>query len=452
VTAYVTTLSWADFSHLLHNQDLVHGLYYLFIRIWTHTFGDSVLALRVPSIIGMGVAAGGIAVLGRRLHSTPVGVAAGLIFIAIPTVSRYGEEARSYAWVVALVTLATLALLAALDEGSGARWSGYGLLLIMIVYLHVGAATILLPHAILAWNAWRCSSGRQLTAWLATAAVSILTAGPLLYLASRQAGQVDWITSDAAAVRRYPIELFGSVPVSYAIVGLGLLGAVRLSLSRPGWTVALLAWALLPPVFDYGTVSFAHLFLAKYALFTLPAWALLGAGLLAPAGRRASSGRAWTTPLRWMAIATGVVGLAAAGFTAQQDLRRSPLAGEPDFRAAAAAIDAGYRHGDGVVYVGTYRFARIPFRYELQHATPNDLYAAVDTAHNGWFYPQDCADPTSCLKGAPRIWLVVSNYSNDDFYGLPANEADPLRSEYHKTITSTFTNIRVVLLVQTTKD
>lgn len=86
VTVYVTNLSTHDFVHLLHNQNLVHALYYVFTGAWTGIFGTSLLALRSPSMVGMAVAAGGIAVLGRRLCNLTVGIAAGLIFAALPAV------------------------------------------------------------------------------------------------------------------------------------------------------------------------------------------------------------------------------------------------------------------------------------------------------------------------------------------------------------------------------
>jgi mannosyltransferase len=444
VTAYVTTLSWNDFTRLLANQDLVHGLYYAAMRLWTAVFGTSLLALRLPSMIGMAVAAGAVTVLGRRLHSTVVGLAAGLVFAALPAVSRYGQEARSYGWVVALGVLSTLALTIALDRPTKPRWLIYVVLTIMLAYLHFAAAMVLLPHGLMAWYAWRRRQ-RHIGWWVAMAAVVAVSAAPLLYLASRQSGQVSWIKSDWAAVQRYPAELFGSTIVFCAVVLIGLVGAARLAHIRPDVALPLLAWAVVPPLLSYATVDFAHLFLAKYSLFTLPAWALLAAGVFASPSPYAR--RAFSLPQLAGVLAVVLV-LSLLGLEGQREMRRSPLAGEPDFRAAATVVEAQFQPGDGIAYVGTYRWARLPFAYELHRAKPADVFAAVSPAQNGWFYPRECADPARCLGSTPRIWLVVSNYDNDDYRGLPANQAEELRRDYQVTSTHKFESIRVLLLVR----
>jgi mannosyltransferase len=472
VTVYVTKLSTSDFVHLLHNQDLVHALYYSAMRIWTSSFGTSLLALRLPSMIGMAVAAGAVAVLGRRICNLTTGVAAGLIFAVLPAVSRYGEEARSYGWVVALAVLSTLALTSAIRRPTALRWLAYVALTITLTYLHFAAALVMLPHGILAWSGARRRRQRQFASWIASAATVTVVASPLLLLASKQSSQVDWIQSNLTAVKQYPTELFGSQTVFWMIALAAIVGAVRLARPRPGAAVALVAWALIPPLFDYATVGFAHLFLAKYALFTLPAWVILASAALAPApatepaaGNVAAANDGWApgvvdghptrrdrrpATVRWQIA--GVIGMtlviALAGLSGQRNVRHSPLAGEPDFQSAARVVDAGYKPGDGIVYVGTYRFGRIPFDYELHTARPADVYAAVSMADNGWFYPQDCTHPAACLGTTPRVWLVVTNYSTEDYTGLPSNEAAPLRAGYHPTSTATFENIRIVLLVR----
>lgn len=444
VTTYVSRLSRHDLLHLLRDQDLVHSLYYLLIRLWTAIFGYSVFDFRLPSMIGMAVAGASIAVLGRRLHSGWAGLGAGLMFAALPSVSRYGQEARSYAWVVALTCLTTIVLTFALARPSILRWSGYGLLALGLTYLHFAAAMVLLPHAVLALAASRKSREGQFRGWAVTATIVAVMAAPFLYEASKQSGQVDWIKSDGAAIQRYPVELFGSQVVASILVILGLLGAMRLARTRPGVSVALLVWALVPPFVSYFTVGFAHLFLAKYALFTLPAWTLLAAATFTPA----KGTRRWFAALQVVTALAAVAVLAAAGLPGQRIVRESPLAGEPDFHSAAAVVDTGYQSGDGIVYAGTYRIARIPFGYELHRATPTDVYVAVTPQQNGWFYPQDCADPVKCLGTTPRVWLVVTNFSDDDYYGLPSGEADALKQGYAATSKTKFTNIRVVLLVR----
>ena len=99
---------------MLGHADVVHGAYYVLMWFETRVAGTGTLALRFPSAVAMAVAAGVIAVLGRRLASTRAGLAAGLVFAALPTVTWYGQNARSYALVTALATIASYLLVRAM--------------------------------------------------------------------------------------------------------------------------------------------------------------------------------------------------------------------------------------------------------------------------------------------------------------------------------------------------
>jgi mannosyltransferase len=347
--------------------------------------------------------------------------------------------------VVALAVLSTLALTWALERPILLRWLLYALLTLTLTYLHFAAALVMVPHALLAWGASRRGEAAQLGRWVAVASGVALGSAPLLYLASGQTGQVSWVKDDWAAVRQYPDQLFSSETVFWAVALAAVVGAVRLAQTRPGLASPLLAWALVPPVLSYALNDVTHLFLAKYSLFTLPAWALLAAAaLVAPPTDR---GRVLAGPQRAGAVA-GLLVLVLAGLVGQREARRSPLFGEPDFRAAAAVVDAQAKPGDGIVYVGTYRWARLPFAYELRRADPVDVFAEVPPAEYGWFSPRECQDPARCLGDRQRIWLVVTNYSGDDYLGLPATQAELLRRHYHPAGTTTLENARVLLLAR----
>ena len=95
---------------MLGHTDVVHGAYYVLMWFETRAVGTSVLALRFPSAVGMAVAAGFLAALGRRLVSTRAGLAAGLVFAVLPSVTWYAQNARSYALVTALATIASYLL------------------------------------------------------------------------------------------------------------------------------------------------------------------------------------------------------------------------------------------------------------------------------------------------------------------------------------------------------
>ncbi|MEU5941085.1 glycosyltransferase family 39 protein [Micromonospora sp. NPDC047548] len=446
VTWLTTTISWAELWRLLGNMDIAHALYYVVMRLWTTTFGASTLALRLPSLIGTAVAAGALALLGRKLYDTTVGVAAGLLFVAIPSVSRYGQEARSYAWVVALAVLATLALTWTLDRPSWRRFLLYGGCLLALTYLHFVAAMVLAAHALMVCSTVRQGRGlRTLGTWMATVLLLALAAAPLLYEASTQSGQVSWITRDGPALARFPKELFGSATIAWSFVSAGLLGTVLLWRSRRALILPLLVWAVAPPVFCYLSYPLVHLFLARFVLFTLPAWSLLAAVAIAvPVSglrRRIPPGRAVAI------LAAALVAVAAVGVPGQAEARRSPVAGEADYRAAAALIDRRYEAGDGIAYSGWRGWsAALPMAYQLR-TKPRDVFVAVPPGRSGWFWAIDCVDPAPCVGDIRRIWLVVGE-SRDPFDRLPPARAELLRHEFNAASTDRFPGVTVVLLVR----
>ena len=96
---------------MAHNVDAVLGLYYLGLHLWMAVFGDSSAAMRLPSALAMTGAAAVVALTGKRLGGTRVGLISGLIFAVVPSVSRYAQEARPYAFATLFASLATLLLL-----------------------------------------------------------------------------------------------------------------------------------------------------------------------------------------------------------------------------------------------------------------------------------------------------------------------------------------------------
>ncbi|HKT01024.1 MAG TPA: glycosyltransferase family 39 protein, partial [Rugosimonospora sp.] len=445
ITYYAARLSWADLFRLLGNIDIVHALYYLCMHFWIQVAGTSMLALRLPSIVAMAVAAGALTVLGTQLFDRVVGVLAGLLFATFPAVSRYAQEARSYAWVTALAVLCTLALLYALRRPSWRRWLPYGACLLALTYLHFVAALLIAPHALLVWRARR-HDGVPARPWLyATGAVALLAA-PMLYLASGQKGQVDWVTDDWLAITKYPNDLFYSHTIAWTVVVVGLFGAVAIGATHRHLLAPLAVWALLPPLFCYLTFPIAHLFLAKYVLFTLPAWALLcAAAVVVPVPRVPRA----LARYRAVAIPAALVLSVVFGWVDQGHVRGNTAPGEPDFRAAAALVTSGYQTGDGIAYAGTNRVGRLPMSYLLHGVHPRDVFLAIPAARTGWYGAIECGDPAACAGQTPRIWLVSSNGGRPDpFTGMPASRAQYLHAHYTVASTTKLSQVRVLLLVR----
>src|SRR5260370_21318812 len=90
---------FGDLLTMLGNVDAGHAVYYMLMWPVVHLAGTSEFVVRLPSAIAITIAAAAVAATGRRLLSPWAGLAAGLLFAVLPTVSRYGQEARSYAMV-----------------------------------------------------------------------------------------------------------------------------------------------------------------------------------------------------------------------------------------------------------------------------------------------------------------------------------------------------------------
>ena len=131
----------------VRNTDAVHGAYYLLMHLVTER-GQSELIARLPSALAAALTAGGIAVIGRRLVSARAGLLAGLIYALLPVVSRYAQEARSYAIVSALGVLATYLLLRALATTTvRVIWfAGYALSVAALGWLHLDAILLVGAH------------------------------------------------------------------------------------------------------------------------------------------------------------------------------------------------------------------------------------------------------------------------------------------------------------------
>jgi mannosyltransferase len=451
-TWHASTLGVRDFFRLIHNMDMVHALYYVFMHLWILGFGDSPLALRIPSIAATAIAAGALTLLGRRLFSTPVGLTTGLLFAIIPSVSRYAQEARSYAAVTTIAVVATVLLLRALERPRWRRWFLYGVAMAALAWLNFVALLVLAPHGLLFLRAAR--RALSLKVWRGLAGVTMLLVAtlPLLSKASHQSGQIAWIKADTHDLIGLPRDLFASQTVALVVLAAAAAGALVLCWAHRANLVALLAWTLLPPALCYATSNMLHLFLARYLLFTLPAWALLAAV--------AVNALVIALPAKRVAIAASViVGLAAVtavayvGLPDQRAVRRSPVAGQPDYRGAALAIRKQAQPTDGIAYNDGQWWlsglARRAVRYELRNGdAPRDVFLEMSAAERGFYTGRECADWSACLGDTQRLWLVSTTPSKDPLDGLTDPRKQLLHDQFTASPPQQFERVRVVLLTR----
>ncbi|MFF4210024.1 glycosyltransferase family 39 protein [Streptomyces sp. NPDC001796] len=424
----------------LQNVDAVHGTYYLLMHMWVSLFGDSVISMRLPSVLAMAGAASITSLIGDRLFGRRAGILAGIIFALVPAVARYGQEARSYALVILMVTLATLLVLRALDNPrSPWRWAAYALTLTGVGFLHLVALSVVLAHACVLAAHTRQNRSVWWKSALALLAVAACVTPLALFGRSQAHRQLYWVPKpDVWALSTIWPEVFASG------LGCGALIALACLARPPRKSSALLcaAWAVLPSVLvwlvSHGDISY---FRHVYLLFTLPAWALLaGAGLAATLHSR-------------KATAALLVALAVLTLPDQKRMREPFEHNAPvplDYAAAADLVAKDHQPGDAVVYD---RQDTWKLDSGIQYYLPRDLkmrdvfLAKTPTAIND-LYAVQCAVPDLCLRGEQRIWLLTQGVGADPFDGINSEQASALRTRYRAAMSTPVTGMTVTLLVR----
>ncbi|RQX17457.1 hypothetical protein DDE19_11335 [Micromonospora ureilytica] len=430
------TRSPGDLARLAGTIDAATGPYYLLMHVWTTVVGDSTVALRVPAVLAMTVAAGLLAVLGARLVDRRGGLFAGLLFAVLPGTSRYGQEARPYALATMLAVLATVLLVTALRRPSWARWAGYAAAVAALGLIHLIALTVLAAHALVVLIAWwrgpaaagvatqahlDAERDRRVWRWLVAVVPVALLAGPLLVKArTQQSRQLNWVhlarLDDLTAL---PGGVAQSSVVGGLLVGVAALGAARL-----GRRALLPVSAVLLPVlllFVAGTV--VPLWVPRYLVFVVPfACLLAGAALAAVAAPAALV----------VVVLAGLLGLPD-----QAALRRThewPRSAPVDYAGAARVIADGQRPGDAVVYSPrhSWLFLDLGIEYHLDDP-PRDVLVTEDEVRRGDLWAAECPQPAQCLAGTTRVWLVVSGRHAEPLAAVPDAKGDALRTDFTVT-------------------
>ncbi|MFJ9610105.1 glycosyltransferase family 39 protein [Kitasatospora sp. NPDC101176] len=433
------TRSTGGLLDMLQHVDAVSGTYYLLMHFWISGFGDSPTLFRLPSALAMAAAAALVVLAGRKLFGTWPGFFGGMLFAVLPSVSRFAQEGRGYAFAVMSVAAATWLLLRALERPTAPRWLPYALAVVSVGLFHVVALTVLVPHAVVVlmrW--WRWRRHRLLIAFSVSVPVALLALVPVIVLGRRQAGrQISWLHSPNLQdfVETWH-GMFGSALVSGCMLGLCALPAAWPRGRRPALEIGLVAGVPLVLIWAISQAQTSY-FLDRYLLFTLPAWAVLaGAGL---------------TALRPRAlIAVGLAGTALLGLQDQQAVRTATSHDWSDPKGAARIIADGYRPGDGIVPVrggAAYMMLDHALEYYLpRDIHPRDVFVQRSAAAKQDLYADECVLPAACAAGVDRIWVVTYGSPDDPYKQLPDDEVKVLTSEFTRAKTDSVRGLTVTLL------
>ncbi|MER5640297.1 glycosyltransferase family 39 protein [Kitasatospora sp. NPDC002227] len=421
------TRSIGELFDLLRHVDASSGAYYLLMHGWVGLFGDSATVLRLPSALALTGAAIFVTLTARRLFGLTSALISGLLFAAVPAVSRYAQEARSYAFVMLAVSMAAWLLFRALERPTLLRWLPYAVAVAAAGALHLVSLVFLASHAVIvAMRWWRRRERGLLFGFPAAVVVGLLPVVPLMVLGQRQvARQISMLKApELHLLPGYWHGLFGSALVSVGVLALCAIPAGWARGRRQAFEIGLIAALpiLLTWFLSKGEISY---FLDRYQLYTVPAWAVLaGAGLgsLRPRG-------------------VGAAGLAVVlllGVPDQMRLRTTTSHELTDGRAAAKIIEGGYRPGDGFVPLrGSVPWMMIDFEiayYLPEHVRLKDVFAAKTPLERADLFAQPCEQPAACLAGTDRVWVVTMGEADDPYAELPAEEAAALRASYRPTL------------------
>ena len=495
---------------MLHTIDAVLGPYYFGMHLWMAVFGDSATAMRLPSLVAMAVAAGVVALIGRRLAGNVAGLASGLVFALIPSVSRYAQEARPYAFAMLFASLATLLFLRAMERPSWSRWALYTLVLAAAGTANLIALCVVAGHLVIVILdflqrtvrvggdgtpdsgkplpggrlAPEDSPLRLLVRFCVAAVVGAVLVLPLVIEGHAQQGWQIGQQNSPHVAQLIGVsggiwqQLFASVPAAVVIMLLAVAALVAAQDARRRViAVYALAFAIAPVVtvwvISRGPTSY---WTFRYMLFSVVGW-VVGAGIcISYLAERAKGTRLARLTGRVSprfavaAVLVAVVGL--VGIHDQLAIRENeahnlwaypemPLNGQPvDYQGAAAYIAANARPGDDIVFQtsdSNHYQVDTAMEYYLRSKLPLPVFQSQTQVEANSLSPNSFVDPSAIFTGTPRVWVVfVDHLAPDPFSALPPavspnpSEADVLQV-YGYQVQSTWQEdgITVALLVVT---
>jgi mannosyltransferase len=426
----MATSSMHEIQAIAKWVDVVITPYYVVMHGWVGLFGSSDLALRLPSMLAMAISAGLVGVLGGRLSTPRAGLLAGIVFAILPSSSRFAQEARPYALTVLFTLLATFFLVRALDRPGFWRFAAYAAAVAVLGLFHGVALLVLAAHG------WSVLAFRRekIWRWSCAAAVGSVPGAVLIWLGQRQKGQIVWIPDvNAGVLGEFPKGLLGATAVASIVFVVALFS---LPLRYPAALYT--AWAVVPPLCLLIVAQVTPIWLPRYLLFTLPAWALLAGTALA------------RVRMRWGIAA--VTALALLGVTAQIAYR-APDGHLEATRNLADLISAQVQPGDGVVYgsndVGGGWVGRDTVAHYLPaDRRPRDVLAKQPQRTGDQLLAIECVDVAPCLGDTKRLWVIRLGQEKDPLRAIGDTKEKLLRAKFEVRSTWHLTGLTLGLLVR----
>ncbi|MGC2112232.1 MAG: glycosyltransferase family 39 protein [Candidatus Korobacteraceae bacterium] len=404
------------FSALGHGVDSLPPAYYMVVGIFGKVFGNSEVAVRLPSTLAM------VATLlitfdcARRLSDGLHGLIA-LALAAIPLAGE-GFEARSYAIYVMFAALALWAWACTRDSG---KWSAtlFGTVLFLGVSFHYYAVLLLVPFALWElsrWQPWQPISPKLIAGTIGIVLPALLLS-PLILSFSRQFSTGFWSRPSLSQLVSIYADIFVDGLLILVIVTIWIVLADRSD--RPAIVPAMLpgegiGWLFLAiPLAGFVAAELkTDAFAVRYFLGLVPGVAVACACCLARNFRKTRR------------VSLGILLLLAAwGVAKQMQIALHPDSVETPGTRAALAAEPRLTNDGKRFFVFSDPFQFLEVQYYSKH--PDECILLL---------PPDFERQANPIRSAPdpyihqRVELLLSQYYPLKFWRMDqlrdhANEA-----------------------------
>jgi mannosyltransferase len=389
--------------------------YYVLLHVLTHVFGYSQFVLRFPSALATAAAVAIVCVLAKRMFGRGLALASGLLFAVSLSLVYWGQTARGYALLIALVSGSFLAFVTLLER-PGASWRVW----LAYVALTTGAtyvgpeASLIVPAQLIALY-WHRDKWRRVVSAVVAAGAGCI---PLAVIAlERGAGQLFWVPRPSVTSAKQSAQALASAglqPHFYTSTGHALMLVTTVLLAAACFkvlakratsgefdyrTVLLLSWMVVPVALVLLISLIGQsIFQPRYVLMSLPPVSLL---------------LAWTIVDRRLPRALVAVGLGA--LLALRALQVAPAYGVSveNWNEAAPYVIAHAASGDCMAFYPS--DAREAFKYYIPRgAGPPPLVLPPVPWSSVPLYLEDYSTLSAFqLSGlrtrCSRVWLVFSH-------------------------------------------
>jgi mannosyltransferase len=281
--------------------------YYLILHFWL-VIGETEARVRLLSVL-IGVASVvPVFFVARRLGGwLAAGLAAG-IFVLVPYVIHYSQEARGYSLAMLVGGGLTWLVLVGVERRDRIwPWLAYGVVAALGLYVHFFVALVVAAHGL-----WVLAA-RRVPAWPAALAAVVpiaIAAAPIPLIMAEFGAEHGWIPPLTARRAQLAItELLGGPLPALAFPVLLLVGAVARRRDSRYWLVA--ASAVVPVAVALAMSAVKPMFIPRYLIMILPQLAVVaGVALVAVRPNVVRAGLAGAL------LAVLLIGLPSAYFSA----------------------------------------------------------------------------------------------------------------------------------------